>query len=113
MHEFLNFVILIFQFERVCQYHSYLPAESPLPLIDPQSCGDGTLAQHSILYPKPIHPNSGSEIEIELCEEDHTAKDDSSTTDSIDVITKFVINRKSKNFSVHVYFLAQLSLYRL
>lgn len=59
--------------------------ESPLPLMDPQGSGDGALAQHSILYPKPIHPNSGSEIEIELCEEDHIVKDDSSTADSMDV----------------------------
>jgi hypothetical protein len=61
-------------------------AESPLPLIDSQSGGDGNLTQHSILYPKPIHPNSGSEIEIELCEEDHTTKDDSSSSDSMDVM---------------------------
>ncbi|XP_062621087.1 E3 ubiquitin-protein ligase TRIM37-like [Saccostrea cucullata] len=66
-------------------------AESPLPLIDPQGSGDGNLTQHSILYPKPIHPNSGSEIEIELCEEDHTAKDDSSTSGSIDEISQYDI----------------------
>lgn len=66
-------------------------AESPLPLMDPQGSGDGALAQHSILYPKPIHPNSGSEIEIELCEEDHIVKDDSSTADSMDEISQYDI----------------------
>ena len=82
----------------------YTITESPLPLIDPQG-GDNPSNQFPIHHPKPIHPNSGSEIEIERSDEDN---EDTDSTESQDVsiihsativIKKLVCVVKSFNYS--------------
>ena len=60
-------------------------SESPLPLIDPHG-GDSPSTQHPILHPKPLHPGSGSEIEIEHSDNDNgEVTSDNDTTDSNEV----------------------------
>ena len=61
-------------------------AESPLPLIDPHG-GDSPSTQHPILHPKPLHPGTGSEIEIEHSDNDNgEVTSDNDTTDSNEVL---------------------------
>ncbi|KAL5017120.1 hypothetical protein ScPMuIL_006709 [Solemya velum] len=57
-------------------------AESPLPLMDPQS-GDNLISNPLIVRPKPINPMaiSGSEIEIETTDSSSGDDTDSDTTD--------------------------------
>ncbi|XP_071178420.1 E3 ubiquitin-protein ligase TRIM37-like isoform X1 [Mytilus edulis] len=55
-------------------------AESPLPLIEAHG-GDNPAIKHPILHPKPLHPGTGSEIEIEHSDNDDVTSDND-TTDS-------------------------------
>lgn len=64
----------------------FLNAESPLPLMDPQS-GDNLISNPLIVRPKPINPMaiSGSEIEIETTDSSSGDDTDSDTTDMNEV----------------------------
>ncbi|XP_060082540.1 E3 ubiquitin-protein ligase TRIM37-like isoform X1 [Ylistrum balloti] len=65
--------------------------DSPLPLIDPHG-GDNPSVQHPILHPKPIHPGTGSEIEIERSDDENLDTDsDSDTTDSNEELSQYSI----------------------